>query len=427
MSVLSILKRLIGNSDRSTQLLTELRAGSANQSDLLNEKLNAIILGITNQAELFDARLRELAAQSREPGPQPAPQPDATLELLRVIRDGISNETKIMQEMMAQLVQGVDNQSRLVNEKLSERARAAAFFQDARDSAAADDGHPELIFQGRAPDVAGMREAVARNGCFVIRGLFDRSGIARVLERAVFATRAWEFMIARGYAAGHDDFLRGAYSAGHIPGEDIDGPQTFADIATGSSYDLIAEELFGTISRDYALRRSMMAGKPNPLGFHQDGFFSPPGFNFWTPLEDAGVTRPGLEVVIGSGGPVLSHEVVRHDVASFILERFGRERLWHPEIRAGDALVFTTFMMHRTYLTETMNPTRYSLELRGRITKRIPIAGVRAEHWDAPLAGSIAEFEAGAAQGLISGAPGHRGGRGAHASAPTHRPDAPPA
>src|SRR5262249_34420380 len=80
-----------------------------------------------------------------------------------------------------------------------------------------------------------------------------------------------------------------------------------------------------------------------------------------------------------------------------------------------------------TCLTKTMNPTLYSLELRGRITKRIPIAGVRAEHWDAPLAGSIAEFEDGAAQGLISGAPGHRGGRGAHAPAPTHRPDAPPA
>jgi hypothetical protein len=124
MSVVSILKRLIGNSDRSTQLMAELRAGSANQSSLLNEKLNAVILGITNQTELFDARLRELAAQPGDPGPRPAaPQPDAALELLRGIRDGISNETKVMQEMMAQLVQGMDNQSRLLNEKLSELAQ----------------------------------------------------------------------------------------------------------------------------------------------------------------------------------------------------------------------------------------------------------------------------------------------------------------
>src|ERR1700687_3975644 len=114
MSVFSILKRLIGNSDRSTQLMAELRAGSANQSGLLNEKLNAVIRGITNQTELFDARLRELAAHPPDPGPA-VPQPDATLELLRGIRDGIANETKVMQEMMKQLVQGVDNQSRLLN------------------------------------------------------------------------------------------------------------------------------------------------------------------------------------------------------------------------------------------------------------------------------------------------------------------------
>jgi hypothetical protein len=124
MSLISILKRLIGNSDRSTQLMAELRAGSANQSSLLNEKLNAVILGITNQTELFNARLKELAAQSGDPGLRPAaPQADATLELLRGIRDGISNETKVMQEMMAQLVQGMNNQSRLLNEKLSELAQ----------------------------------------------------------------------------------------------------------------------------------------------------------------------------------------------------------------------------------------------------------------------------------------------------------------
>jgi hypothetical protein len=122
MSVFSILKRLIGNSDRSTQLMAELRAGSTNQSSLLNEKLNAVILGITNQTELFNVRLRELATQPRDPGPA-TPQPDATLELLRGIRDGIANETKVMQEMMKQLVQGVENQSRLLNEKLSELAQ----------------------------------------------------------------------------------------------------------------------------------------------------------------------------------------------------------------------------------------------------------------------------------------------------------------
>lgn len=122
MRVLQILKRLIGNSDRSAQLLAELREGTANQSNLLNEKLNAVILGIKNQADLFNSRLKDLAAQGGNPRPE-ALQSDAVLELLRGIRDGISNETKVMQEKMTQLVQGMDNQSRLLNEKLSELAR----------------------------------------------------------------------------------------------------------------------------------------------------------------------------------------------------------------------------------------------------------------------------------------------------------------
>jgi malonyl CoA-acyl carrier protein transacylase len=121
MGVLGILKRLIGNSDRSAQLMAELREGTANQSSLLNEKLNAVILGVSNQTELFNSRLKELAAQRGDPRPETL-QSDAALELLRGIRDGISNETKVMQEKMTQLVQGVENQSRLLNEKLSELA-----------------------------------------------------------------------------------------------------------------------------------------------------------------------------------------------------------------------------------------------------------------------------------------------------------------
>jgi hypothetical protein len=122
MRAVSILKRLIGNSDRSAQLLAEVREGTANQSSLLNEKLNAIILGIRNQTELFNRGLKDLAAHGGVPRSESV-QTDAVLELLRGIRDGISNETRVMQEKMTQLVQGMDNQSRLLNEKLSELAQ----------------------------------------------------------------------------------------------------------------------------------------------------------------------------------------------------------------------------------------------------------------------------------------------------------------
>jgi hypothetical protein len=123
MRALQALKRLIGNSDRSTQLMAELREGTANQSSLLNEKLSAVILSIEHQSELLNARLNQLAAQGNNPHHRPEVfNSDAMLDLLRGIRDGISNETNVMQEMMTQLVQGMDNQSRLLNEKLSDLA-----------------------------------------------------------------------------------------------------------------------------------------------------------------------------------------------------------------------------------------------------------------------------------------------------------------
>jgi hypothetical protein len=237
-----------------------------------------------------------------------------------------------------------------------------------------------------------MRQAIEQAGCFVIRDLFDAAGVARVRARAELASQAWDFMVARGYTKGHEEFVAGAFAAGHIPGEDIDVPQTISDIIEMSSYDAIATELFGNASHGYAVRRSTLNGKANPLAYHQDGFFADPGYNFWTPLVDAGVTAPGLEVVVGSGGPILSHDVIRHDIAGHIAEHYGQQCLWHPEIRAGDVLVFTTFMMHRTYYSPEMNQVRHSLEIRGSIAKKIEIAGVVGEHWSMPPLQSIDEW-----------------------------------
>jgi hypothetical protein len=260
-------------------------------------------------------------------------------------------------------------------------------------NSAFDHGRPELIFDGKAPNPSeGMRNAIAAAGCFVVRGLFDRDGIERVRNRAVTATKEWERRIADGRTEGHEAFVNGAYKAGHIPGDDIDAARTFLDIGT-EGYDRLAAALFGSTSRDFALRRSMFGDRLSSLGFHQDGFFTSPGYNFWTPLNDAGITSPGLEVVIGSGGPILSHGAIVAAAPELTINHFGPDRLWHPEVRATDALVFTTFMMHRTYVTPGMSPTRYSLELRGPIKDVMPIAGVDADHWTAPLVHSFDELK----------------------------------
>src|SRR5262245_45490339 len=96
------------------------------------------------------------------------------------------------------------------------------------DQSSPDHGRPELVFDAAAPDIAGMLRALEQAGCLSVRNLFDPAGSARVRERAEFASRAWDFMVARGYTKGHEDFLAGPFPACHIPSDDIDTVQTTA-------------------------------------------------------------------------------------------------------------------------------------------------------------------------------------------------------
>jgi hypothetical protein len=148
-------------------------------------------------------------------------------------------------------------------------------------------------------DVAAMRRAMGRDGCFVLTGVFDQAGIARIRERADFLARAWDYMIAQGYTAPIKDYLEsGAFRAGHLPQSHIGHDETWADLTSGSPFDEIAAGLFGQTTRGYALRRSMMYGKHKPLQFHQDGSFTgpEPAFNFLDAaagLRRREFTRPG--------------------------------------------------------------------------------------------------------------------------------------
>ena len=46
MKVINLLRRAMHNSDSSAQSLTEILAGIANQSDLLNRRFEAVIAGL---------------------------------------------------------------------------------------------------------------------------------------------------------------------------------------------------------------------------------------------------------------------------------------------------------------------------------------------------------------------------------------------
>jgi hypothetical protein len=64
-------------------------------------------------------------------------------------------------------------------------------------------------------------------------------------------------------------------------------------------------------------------------------------------------------------------------VAPYVERTYGRQSFWSPTLMAGDALVFTSMMFHRTQSSAQMSKIRYSLELRGSIKDRsLSIAGV---------------------------------------------------
>jgi ectoine hydroxylase-related dioxygenase (phytanoyl-CoA dioxygenase family) len=242
----------------------------------------------------------------------------------------------------------------------------------------------EPIF-GPTDSYRAMRDAMAREGCFVIRQLFDRAALARIRERAVFVGRAWDYMIEHGYTSDVTQYVNGVFRAGHLPETHIDVTQTWSDLTTGTRFDEIATAVFGSTTRGYALRRSTLEGQQNPISLHQDASFigTDPWYCFWTPLQDVGVDAPALQVCRRSGSPLVNGMTGRKgEMQRYVEATYRVASYWLPKLKAGDTLVFNSMMFHTTQTSPAMVKTRFSLELRGAITDRsVAIAGVPA-NWD---------------------------------------------
>jgi hypothetical protein len=218
---------------------------------------------------------------------------------------------------------------------------------------------------------AELRKAIADCGCFVLRRLFDPGALARIHERTDFVGRAWDYIIVHGYTTDIQAYVDKPFKDGHLPETHIDVAATWDDLTAGSPFDRITEEVFGATARDYALRR--ITPQQKPLSFHQDALFigADPWYNFWTPLQNCGVDAPGLEVVIGSGVPAVGNgEIDSQRMAAYVERTYGLQSYWTPIVEAGDALVFTSMLFHRTELLPGATKTRFSLELRDAITAR---------------------------------------------------------
>jgi ectoine hydroxylase-related dioxygenase (phytanoyl-CoA dioxygenase family) len=117
-------------------------------------------------------------------------------------------------------------------------------------------------------------------------------------------------------------------------------------------------------------------GRP-PHSWHQDGalrhdFLAHAGRSapadaalemrtLWIALTPCGRDAPGLQWVDTTLNRLLSPAEL---TAQAVAGRFGSARLRHPELAAGQALLFDGLLLHRTHLTPDMRGMRASLELR---------------------------------------------------------------
>jgi hypothetical protein len=126
------------------------------------------------------------------------------------------------------------------------------------------------------------------------------------------------------------------------------------------------------VRKRYAPRLAPPRAQPN--FWHQDGglgtrYGARPGevppmtqlLTCWLPLEACHGTRPGLEFV---RPPVdrLLHYTELSDAA--LRSRFAPEEFWIPRVDAGDALVFSNGILHRTHISSDMEHNRLSVEYR---------------------------------------------------------------
>jgi hypothetical protein len=114
-----------------------------------------------------------------------------------------------------------------------------------------------------------------------------------------------------------------------------------------------------------------------PHSWHQDGAL---GFEFghsgdeaiaedallsmvtcWIALTPCGVDAPGLELVTDRIDRMLSPRQLADDAVE---ERWPTSSRTQPALQAGDALVFSGGVLHRTHLSDAMTETRTSIELR---------------------------------------------------------------
>lgn len=233
------------------------------------------------------------------------------------------------------------------------------------------------------PDV--VREAMARQGCVMIRGLLpeaEASELADGIDAALDAYDSYDGSTASdGWYAPFEP-QPGAYRVGgrrkwvRASGAlwTADSPRMLFALT-----DLLETTGIGTLATEYLGERPALSANKCTLrrvpttaspGWHQDGAFlgeDVRSLNLWLALGHCGVDAPGLDIVprrldgvveAGTEGAIFDWSV-----APDVVERVAADApVVRPEFAPGDALLFDHLLLHSTAIEETMTRERHAME-----------------------------------------------------------------
>jgi hypothetical protein len=316
--------------------------GIANQSDMINQKLEALIQGLDNQSKLLNDGLKALVQGIQEIGDKM----DAFTELQRAQRASTA------------LLIDANQISEKIDRRLSEWT-------------------PE-----------GLRCAFLRYGCAVVREAVSVERLAMVYEAVKRAYRD-----VPGFHV-YDEKIQGE-TGGVSAYTLVDDPKLkrFLDLVyEGQSY-----------KRESAAARRVTVAKrgwQEPLPIHLDSYYHNLRFtvNFWVPFHDCGITAPTLQLLPldylttrrwsgFTGDPICNKpganflgadsadraEQKQWNFRYFrawdgnersILREFGEASLLRPVMTAGDLIIASNWVLHGSYRTPSMPNGRMSIELR---------------------------------------------------------------
>lgn len=234
------------------------------------------------------------------------------------------------------------------------------------------------------PDPEVLAAALRQKGCFLLRSLLPlpllQSAKSALEVRYAEADQAWQ------NDEMPDSVYQKRFQYGHLPAEDMQAVDPSSPAWRGDLYTSLLgvaplrpflRQFFGSalflIEKNSLPRRQHPFWPERQVPFHQDAEFlgGRPALNFWIPLDPCGRNAPGLELwlvpqsrVWFELNPDLPTPLYQQRDFSTLRAQASREQFWRPELEPGDLLVFDSFLLHRTWLNESMFEPRYSLEIR---------------------------------------------------------------